>query len=222
MATVTAAQAQDQWVVIPASWETYCALMEERGEKGRPRYTFLDGRLTVVWPGHSHEEIRKRIAGMLEDILVGLMIDAHASGQVTLLRDSRTRAGTEADESYYLTNIDRVRGKKDLVMGVDPPPDLVVEVVFSNPEDDALEAYRRLGVREVWVCKGSELLFLTAGADGQFERSPVSAVLPFVVADELAEWLYRSEYPSDTRMRHAFRAWVSETLAPRRDGTWPR
>jgi Uma2 family endonuclease len=218
MATVTAAPAQDQWVVIPTTWETYRALLEERGEKCRPKYTYVDGRLTAVSPGHSHEEVRKRIAGMIEDILVGLMIDAHASGQVTLLKDSRSRAGNEADESYYLTNIERVRGKKDLVMGVDPPPDLVVEVVFSNPEDDALEAYRRLGVREVWVCKGAELLFLTASPEGRFERSPVSSVLPFVLADELAEWLYRSEYPSDTRLRHAFRTWVAETLAPRRQG----
>ncbi|MCA1684377.1 MAG: Uma2 family endonuclease, partial [Planctomycetia bacterium] len=101
--------------------------------------------------------------------------------------------GTEPDTSYYLTHINHLRGKRKVVMGQDPPPDLVVEVVVSHPEGDALEAYRRFGVREVWVCKESGLEFLVLGADGQYAGSPVSACFPFLTSEELAPWVYRDD-----------------------------
>jgi Uma2 family endonuclease len=205
----------DHTVCLPATWETYKDLLEARGERSRPKYTFVDGRLTAVSPGQNHEEIKTRLGGLIEDILVGLLIDFHASGGVTLLSARGSRAGTEGDESYYLTHIKEVRGKKDLVMGEDPPPDLAVEVVFSHPEDDALEAYRRIGVREVWVCKGGELRFLTQGPEGHYVQSPASALLPFLSSQELSAWLFRRDFPNDARLRHEFRAWVAETLAPR-------
>jgi Uma2 family endonuclease len=205
----------DHWVRVPATWGAYKRLLKARGERGQPKYTFVDGRLTIVMKIHIHGWTTSRIGGMIEEILVGLLIDFHASGGVTLFKSSGSRAGNEADQSYYLTNINRVRRKKNLVMGRDPAPDLAVEVVISHPEDDAVESDRRFGVREVWVCKEAELEFLVLGADGHYAASPTSVLLPFVASAELAEWLSRDDFASDTQFRHAFRGWVTETLAPR-------
>jgi Uma2 family endonuclease len=205
----------DHWVRVPATWGAYKRLLKARGERGQPRYTFVDGRLTIVTKSHTHEWIKLRIGGLIEDILVDLLIDFHPSGEVTLFKSSGSRAGNEADQSYYLTNIARIRRKKNLVMGRDPAPDLAVEVVISHPEDDALEAYRRFGVREVWVCKEAELEFLVLGADGQYVASPTSVLLPFLASVELAEWLFRDDFASEPQFRHAFRAWVAGTLGPR-------
>jgi Uma2 family endonuclease len=121
----------DERVQVPVTWGAYKRLLRARGDGSRPKHTFLAGRMTIVSAGHSHEEHKKRLGGMIEDILTGLMIDFNASGEVTLFTSLRPRAGTEADETCYLTNIARVRGKKQLLMGVDPPPDLVLEVVFG-------------------------------------------------------------------------------------------
>ena len=205
----------DQWVRVPATWETYKRLLKLRGERGQPKYTFVDGRLTIVTKGLNHEWTTSRIGWLIEEILVSLLIDFLPSREVTLFKSSGSRAGNEADESYYLTNINRVRRKKNLVMGRDPAPDLAVEVVVSHPEDDALESYRRFGVREVWVCKEAELEFLVLGADGQYAASPTSALLPFLASAELADWLFREDFASEAPLRHAFRGWVVETLAPR-------
>ena len=116
---------------------------------------------------------------------------------------------------YYLTNIDLIRGKEHIVMGQDPAPDLVVEVVASHPLGDTIEVYRRFGVREVWVCKRSKLLFLVLGPDGRYAPSSTSACLPFLKADELNLWAYRHDLPNESELRYQFRAWVTETLAPR-------
>lgn len=205
----------DGWVRFPATWEIYTALLDARGERGRPRYIYLDGRMTVVSPGVPHESFTVRISHLIYEIVTVLSIACRPLGQVTLLKASESQEGIEADSTYYLTNLERLRGKRKLVMGEDPPPDLVVEVVISHPEADALEAYRRFGVREVWVCKESGLEFLVLGADGQYAASTASACFPFLTSEELAPWVYRDDLDDETQVSKLFRAWVEQTLLPR-------
>ena len=205
----------DHWVQFPATWEIYLGMLNSRGEKSRPKYTYVHCMITVVSPGTFHEVAKKRLGGLIEDILVGLMIDYYATGEVTLLKNLRPRTGNEADESYYLTNIDKVFGKKDLMMGQDPPPDLMVEVVVSHPEADALEAYRLFKVREVWVLKDTGLEFLALGDDGRYSPTPTSTLLPFLTSEELTPWVVRQGPEGDMPARRQFRAWVEDTLAPR-------
>ena len=205
----------DRWVRVPASWGAYQRLLKARGERRRPRYIYLERELTIVSPGHSHESLSAALVGLIQEILVGLSIGCHASGQVTLKKAARSREGAEADATFYLTNIDRVRGKRELVMGDDPPPDFVVEVIVSRPEQDALEAYRRFGIREVWICRESGLEFLLLGDDGRYASSPASRCLPFVRSEEIAPWVFRDDLANNTQVLAGFRAWVAGTLAPR-------
>ena len=216
MATVTRFDlGTDNWVQMPATWELYHGLCRARGDKGRPRYVFVDGIVTAVSPGTPHEILGERLSHMIVDVFEILDIDYLATGSVTLLNSAHDRTGAEADKTYYLANIAHVSRTERLVMGQDPPPDLAVEVVVSHPEHDALEAYRRFGVREVWVVKRSGLAFLALGDDGQYAPSPTSALLPFLTSDELEPWLFRADGAGDLAARREFRAWVEQTLAPR-------
>ena len=215
MATTTTRHVRAPWLQVPATWETYLGLLRDRGERSRPKYTFCDGRLTIVSPGAPHETIKTRVGGLIEEVLIGLRVPSLMFGSTTYLKESEPRAGKEPDESYDRTRLDLVRGKDRIVMGVDPPPDLVVEVVATNPLGDTLEVYRRFEVREVWVCKRSEVAILVLGPDGRYARSPTSAGLPFLQADEITHWAYRQNLPNETELRYAFRVWVAETLAGR-------
>jgi Uma2 family endonuclease len=206
----------DDCVEIPATWGGYLRLLADRGEKSRPRYIFLDGRLTIVSPGVPHEFYKSRLGGLIGDLLVGLRIPYRPSGSVTLLKGRRSREGTEADVSYYLTNRDVFQPRKRrLVMGEDPPPDLAIEVVVSHSESHALEAYRRFGVREVWVIKETGLEFLILGADARYTPAMESGLLPFLSTDDLAPWLFRDDLDDEGALRLEFRDWVLNTLAPR-------
>jgi len=205
----------DDCVQIPATWGAYLRLLKAKGERPKPRYTFFHKRLTIVSPGPSHEARKKRIGVLIEDMFLLLKIRYQPYGSVTLLKRERSRAGTEGDDCYYLNNIAVVRGKDQFVMGRDPAPDLAVEIVISHREDDALAAYRLFGVREVWVCKRSEVTFLVLGTDNRYAVSQTSACMPFLASEELSPWVFRDDLPDEFSVRECFRDWVLETLAPR-------
>ena len=216
MSTTTATHVRDPWQQVPATWGTYLRLVRDRGGRGRPKYTFCDGRLTIVSPGFDHESLKVIVGGLIDDVLVGLRIPHRGAGETRYLKKGGGRAGTEPDLSYYLSNLARLLGKKRLVIGEDPPPDLVVEIVATHPLGDSLEIYRRFRVPEVWVCASSGIDFLVLGPDGRYATSAASACLPFLSAAELSRWAYRLDLPDDSELRYQFRSWVTETLAPRR------
>lgn len=205
----------DAWVCIPATWETYLRLLDDRGERSRPRFIYHDGRLTIVSPGVIHERLRGRLSLMLHEILLGLRIPCISTGSVTLLPGEADTRGVEGDASYYLTNFDRLKGRERLVMGVDPPPDLEIEVVVSHPVADALAVHASFGVREVWVCGSGELTFLMLQPDGRYEPSPTSQNIPVLRSDELAAWLFREGCDDDMALLLQFRDWVRDELAAR-------
>lgn len=205
----------DHCLQVPATWGAYLRLLKAQGEKSNPRYTYVKGRLTIVSPGKSHDSLEERLGGLIEDLFFAFQMPYLKYGHMTLLKRVGSRAGKEGDKCYYLNNLSIIKSKRDLVMGIDPAPDLMVEVVFSHPEHDALKAYALFGVREVWVCKQSEVTFLVLGPDGQYASAATSACLPFLSSEELTPWAYRDDLPDDLTLRVLFRAWVVETLLPR-------
>lgn len=205
----------DPWQQIPASWATYQRLLRDRGERGRPKYTYYRRRLTIVSPGAPHEKLKTRVGGLIEDVCVGLRIPFFAFGGTTYQKPENPKAGIEPDESYYLTRLELMRDKDRVVMGVDPAPDLVVEIVATHPLGDAIQVYRLFGVREVWVWKRSALEILVLGPDGRYAKSAASACLPFLQAEEIGRWAYRQDLPDESELRYQFRTWVTETLGPR-------
>ena len=82
-----------------------------------------------------------------------------------------------------------------------------------------LKVFRRLGVREVWIClcaEGGSSLFSTP--DGRYKQASTSHWLPFLKSEELTQWAYRDDLPTDSELRYQFRAWVVEVLAPAKGG----
>jgi Uma2 family endonuclease len=214
MSTTARALGEDQWLQVPATWGAYVRLLRAKGEKSSPKYVYCDGRLTIVSPGFAHESYKHRTSGLIELALTLLGVPFRSSGAMTLKQGKPKKKGVEGDTSYYLTNLHRIRGKKTLKMGVDPPPDLQVEIVVSHPVDDALKAHAAFGVREVWVIEGSELTFLVLSPGGEYEAVPVSHCLPFFSSEELAPWVFR-EGEDESAVRREFMNWVMTTLVPR-------
>ncbi len=68
----------------------------------------------------------------------------------------KKRAGAQPDESYYFANWapispPKIRGRTSN-LSVDPPPDLSIKVTDRQDATVSLEALRRLGIPEVWLC----------------------------------------------------------------------
>ena len=196
-------------------WEGYKSLDRLRGERSRPKMVYLDGSLALVSPSYIHEYDKKRFAEFIHELIAGLEIPCFPSGETTFRREA-AEAGAEPDESYYLANAVRIRGKrKTLNLRDDPPPDLVIEVVHTHEPSNAVEVYRRLGVPEVWVWECGELRIFLLGANSSYAESDTSRAFPFLSKSEVVGWISHPETDSETDWIIDLRRWVATTLAPR-------
>jgi len=195
-------------------WKGYCTLLRLRGDHSMPRMVYLDGTVWLMSPAFPHERLKKRLGWVVEVIVEELDIPCVPAGATTFRRLIK-RGGVEGDQSYYLANEERVRGKEKLHLKTDPPPDLAIEAVYSHDADAAIEVYRRFKVPEVWVCNEAELVILVLQPSGRYAASVTSAPFPFLSAAEVFDWVSRPQTETDTEWIKELRQWVRRTLKPR-------
>lgn len=110
------------------------------------------GELELVTTSRLHE-IFSRCIGLLINVLAeefGLSLDG--CGRMTCDREDLER-GIEPDECFYITHEPAVRGKAQLDLSTDPPPDLGIEVDISRGSLVRMPIYAALGVPEVWAVR---------------------------------------------------------------------
>lgn len=117
-------------------WEQYEALCHARGDTAGPRLAYLDGDLEIMSPGRRHEFEKTLLARLLEMFALENRVPLNGFGSETFRKKAK-RAGVEPDECYSVGHARKL-------------PDLAIEVVQTSGGVDKLEAYRRLGIREVW------------------------------------------------------------------------
>jgi Uma2 family endonuclease len=205
----------DQCVEFPGiGWKGYLTLLRLRGDHSTPRMTYLDGTVWLTSPTFPHERLKGRLGQFVIEVVVGLGIPCIQSGSTTFRRRAK-KGGVEGDQTYYLANEKRVRGKNKLHLKTDPPPDLAVEAVYSHDADAAIEVYRRFKVPEVWVCDESGMVILVLQSNGQYAESETSLAFPFLSVAEVYDWMRRPQDISDTEWVTQLREWVKQTLKPR-------
>src|SRR5262249_37012963 len=119
----------------------------------------------------------------------GLALNGYGSWTV---KKEVVARGVEADECY--------------VLGTHQPsvPDVAIEIVWTSGGLDKLEAYRGLGVREVWFWRESRIeVHALRGAT--YERIQRSEMLPELDIEKMATFV---EGPDQTAAVRAFRAWL--------------
>jgi len=205
----------DQCVVLRnIGWKGYSTLLKLRGERPVPRMVYLDRSVYLLSPSFPHEYLKERLGIFVMEVVVGLDVPCITPGSTTFRRRSR-RGGVEGDQTYYLANHARIRGKKTINLRRDPPPDLAVEAVVTHEADEAVEVYRRIRVPEVWVCDQSRLSILLLQADGRYAEVDRSGVFPMLTASEIHSWMTRDLYEDVTPWIKELRKWVVEVLLPR-------
>ena len=153
-----------RFVIHGVKWDTYVALRRSLDRAGsHVHITYLEGTMELMSPGPLHEDMKTRIARLLEAYAGVRGISLNGRGGQTFRRKAKER-GLEPDECYF----------------IGPPsgaPHIAIEVVTSRGLVDKLSVYEGLRVRELWLWQKGTISFRRLTARG-YEVRPKSDVLP--------------------------------------------
>jgi len=185
------------------SWETYQSLRLIE-ENHHLRMTYDRGLLEIMSPSRKHERVSHLIGLMIHEWTVLHDIGLESGGNTTFRREDLDR-GLEPDHCYWIANEAKVRGKDEIDLSVDPPPDLALEVDVSHASVQKLPIYNALGVPEVWRWRHAMLEVLTLDNDGQYTPQKGSKALPRFPLRLVEDFLERRHMGNDTSLMKAFR-----------------
>jgi Uma2 family endonuclease len=199
---------EQQVVLHNVSWETYEHLLADHLDSSAPRFTYDQGELEILSPSAEHERDNRSLALLVEDITMEWSIEVSNVGSMTFKRNDLQR-GFEPASSFYIQNESLVRGRAQIDLTVDPPPDLVIEIEVSRSVVAKLPIYASLGIPEVWRSDGDRVAILALQGGGN-EAEAVSAALAPLTTDLLSRFLRESRTLKRTEWRRQVRAWANE------------
>ena len=144
---------------------------------------------------------------MIEAMTEELNIPIRSGGPTTFKKQLKKK-GLEPDECYWVANEPSVRGRADLDLELDPPPNIAVEVEVSPSALNRLGIYAALGVSEVWRSDGHQIMIAQLQDDGTHAPVDRSPSFPWLPLAELGRFLGESATMDETRWIRSFCAWV--------------
>ncbi|MEM7200143.1 MAG: Uma2 family endonuclease [Planctomycetota bacterium] len=191
-------------------WQTYERLLEDLQDR-HIRLTYDAGTLEIVSPSRSHERVKHLIRRLVEAMTEELGVAIEGGGSTTWRREDLDQ-GLEPDECYWIENEPNVRGRRELDLRVDPPPDLAIEVDVHASSVDRMKIYAALGVPEVWRWKDDRIAVHLRQGHGGYAVSERSACFPWLPVGELAAWVLRDGERDENSLIRAFRLWLRESV----------
>jgi Uma2 family endonuclease len=196
-------------VLEPISWSLYQQILSELGDACGKRLAYDSGRLEIMSPSDSHEDVKKLIARVIEAYADAMDIDIQGVGSWTMKRDA-VQKGVEPDECYYVQSFPKIADRKKLDLTIDPPPDLAVEVEIAWSSLPKQPIYAALGVPEIWRFDGKQVAILLRGADGGYAESQRGHCFPDLPLEEVNRFVQiglTSRQPAAVR---ALREWLKQ------------
>jgi Uma2 family endonuclease len=187
-------------------WDTYTSIVKELDGEGRVRVAYDRGDLYLMTKSRRHEIISRLFFPLIEVLVEARGGDFLSIGEATLNSQLAER-GIEADECFYFNHIAEQHQEKDYDLAVDPPPDLAIEVDFSNSSVDKDGIYAALRVPELWRYEEGEVTFYRL-VDGAYEEIAQSAEFPNLSADVLPQFFEIGQTRGTLAMKRAFASWL--------------
>jgi Uma2 family endonuclease len=200
------ASGEQRFVLNHVSWETYGRLLADYLDTRSPRFTYDQGILEIMSPTGKHELLTRVLAAIASLVAEERGEEFKDLGSTTFRRPDLER-GVEPDSCFYLQNVERVRGKEEIDLFVDPPPDLVIEIEITSPAVSKLSIYAAFGVPEIWLSDGQGVRILRLSG-GEYKRSDRSEVLPPLNESVLSDFLAQSRTLTTLAWRKMVRNWA--------------
>lgn len=195
-------------VLHGVSWETYESLMADFSDSSVPHFAYDEGTLEIVSPSQEHEELNRNFASLVEMITIEVGLDHRNCGSTTFKRKD-LKKGFEPDTCFYFQSVERIEGKKNLDLTIDPPPDLVIEIDIYHESLKKFPLYAQTGVPEVWRYDGQAVkIFQLVG--GEYQERDLSIALPLLSGDELSALIEASKSKKRLDWLREVREWARQ------------
>lgn len=141
-------------VRLPATWQDYQKLSQQRGDRSIPRIKYRTGEVLLMSPLPKHGRDAHLIANIITTLLDRAGHEYDAFTPVTM--ELPDESGIEPDYCFYIDHWQAVSGKERIDWSIDPPPDLVLEIDVTSYSD--VNDYLPYRVPEVWLFRKNQLL----------------------------------------------------------------
>lgn len=160
-------------VRLPATWEEYQTLSQQRGDGSIPRIKYRHGEVLLMSPMPQHGRDASLIADIIKVLLdhAGQEYDAFTPVTMELPEES----GIEPDYCFYIDHWEAVSGKRRINWSLDPPPDLALEIDVTSYSD--VNDYLPYRVPECWFFK-RDVLTIYQLQNGAYQPGAHSRYFP--------------------------------------------
>jgi Uma2 family endonuclease len=210
MSTVQSPSEQ-RFILQSVPWRTYERLLRAFADRPGVRLTYDRGTLELMTLSHEHESQSYLLARLVDALTEELNLPVKG-GRSTTFRRRKKRRGLEPDNCWWIASEPLVRGKTEIDLRRDPPPDLALEVDVTHSSLNRMAIYAALRVPEVWRLEAQSLVCYLLGSGGRYTVSNVSQAFPGLVVADLAQFLRLQSggQIDDNTIVRQFRAWVRQ------------
>ncbi len=193
-------------------WQEYSRQLRFFEERPGYRLTYDRGMLEIMSPLLAHDNAGYLLGRLVDILTEELNLPIKAGGSTTFRRRKRER-GLEPDNCCWIANEAAMRGKLDVDLRTDPPPDLAIEIDVTNSSLDRMGIYRSLRVPEVWRLEGDVLTFNILQPKRGYAVQAQSLAFPKVTPADLLNFLALRGQLDETTIAKQFREWVRQHIA---------
>ncbi|MEG4810037.1 Uma2 family endonuclease [Microcoleus sp. F8-D3] len=201
---------ENRVILKGVSWSTFKALLADVGDDRAWRIAYDRGLLEIRMPHLEHEVPKGLIESFIEATADEQEIEVMKAGSLTLEREDLTRA-VEPDSCFYIQNEASIRGKRDINLPEDLPPDLAIESDYTNSSVNKDSIYAAIGVPELWRYR-RESLQVYQLVDGKYEMCEMSLAFPFLPVAEIPGFIEQSRTIGQRAAVRLFRQRIREIL----------
>jgi Uma2 family endonuclease len=213
VSTAPAQVESGQLVVLDGvDWLTYSRLLRVFAERRAIRLTYDRGRLEIMSPPCGFMGTGYRLGRFVDTLTEECGLPVQCGGSTTLRR-RRKRRGLEPDNYFWIAHAIEIRGKRDVDLRKDPPPDLAIEVGVTRSSLDRMGIYAALGVPEVWRPEGRTVSFHLLGANRAYEAGTQSRTFPWLSSSDLSRFLALHDSEDMNAIGRQSRNWVRQRPA---------
>ena len=194
---------EQRFLLRGADWQTYQAISEAL--RGRHvRLTYDRGNLEFMTISHAHGNLSRLLARLVVVLTEEFQLPVRSCGDMTCEKQDLDR-GLEPDECFYLAHEPQIRGRDEIDLAVDPPPDLAIEIDISRSSRNRLPIYAAMGVPEVWRFDGTTLTFYRLQGNGSYAAAEASGCFPAIAPGVVSEYLLHRHEQDENALVRSFR-----------------